>query len=71
MPKICRKISPRSSVPASSSFWKSPWAIMAIALYGEASGDVRRSDMFRSKYAKDDAPTFVEFTFSYRSVLSA
>ena len=39
---------------------------IAFALYGEASGDVRRSDMFRSKYAKDDAPTFVEFTFSYR-----
>lgn len=39
---------------------------IAFALYGEASGDVRRSDMFRSKYAGDDAPTFVEFTFSYR-----
>ena len=39
---------------------------IAFALYGEASGDVRRSDMFRSKYAKDDAPTYVEFTFSYR-----
>ena len=39
---------------------------IAFALYGEASGDVRRSDMFRSKYAGDDVPTFVEFTFSYR-----
>lgn len=39
---------------------------IAFALYGEASGDVRRSDMFRSKYAKDETPTYVEFTFAYR-----
>lgn len=39
---------------------------IAFALYGEASGDVRKSDMFRSKYAKDGTPTYVEFTFSYR-----
>lgn len=39
---------------------------IAFALYGEASGDVRRADMFRSKYAKDDVPTFVIFTFDYR-----
>ena len=39
---------------------------IAFALYGEASGDVRRADMFRSKYAKDEAPTFVRFTFEYR-----
>lgn len=39
---------------------------IAFALYGEASGDVRRADMFRSKYARDDVPTFVIFTFDYR-----
>ncbi|MCI9141292.1 MAG: AAA family ATPase [Lachnospiraceae bacterium] len=39
---------------------------IAFALYGEASGDVRKSDMFRSKYAGDEVPTFVEFTFMYR-----
>lgn len=38
---------------------------IAFALYGEASGDVRKSDMFRSKYAGDNTPTYVEFTFSY------
>ena len=39
---------------------------IAFALYGEASGDVRKADMFRSKYAKDEVPTFVQFTFDYR-----
>lgn len=39
---------------------------IAFALYGEASGDVRRADMFRSKYAKEDVPTYVVFTFDYR-----
>ena len=39
---------------------------IAFALYGEASGDVRKSDMFRSKYAREDVPTYVEFTFLYR-----
>ncbi len=39
---------------------------IAYALYGEASGDVRRADMFRSKYAQDDVPTYVAFTFDYR-----
>lgn len=39
---------------------------IVFALYGEASGDVRRADMFRSKYAKDDVPTFVLFTFDHR-----
>ena len=34
---------------------------IVFALYGEASGDVRKSDMFRSKYARDDVPTFVHF----------
>ena len=39
---------------------------IAFALYGEASGDVRKSDMFRSKYAKDTVPTYVKYTFDYR-----
>ena len=39
---------------------------IAFALYGEASGEVRRADMFRSKYAKEDVPTLVTFTFDYR-----
>ena len=36
---------------------------IVFALYGEASGDVRKPDMFRSKYAGDDIRTYVEFTF--------
>ncbi len=39
---------------------------IAYALYGEASGDVRKADMFRSKYAKKDVPTYVEYTFDYQ-----
>lgn len=39
---------------------------IAFALYGEASGGVRRADMFRSKYAKDDVPTYIKFIFDYR-----
>lgn len=39
---------------------------ITFALYGEASGDVRETGMFRSKYAKDDTPTFVELTFTYQ-----
>ena len=38
---------------------------IAFALYGEASGDVRKADMFRSKYAKADVPTYVELVFLY------
>lgn len=38
---------------------------ITYALYGEASGEVRDANMFRSKYALDDVPTFVEFTFAY------
>ena len=38
---------------------------VAYALYGEASGEVRKADMFRSKYAKDEIPTYVEFLFDY------
>lgn len=40
---------------------------IVFALYGEASGEVRRADMFRSKYAPEDVPTFVEFVFAYRN----
>ena len=39
---------------------------IAFALYGEASGYVRQPDMFRSKYARDEVPTYVELTFAYR-----
>lgn len=39
---------------------------IVFALYGEASGDVRKADMFRSKYAQSNVPTYVEFTFEYR-----
>ena len=39
---------------------------ITFALYGRASGEVRESAMFRSKYAKDSAETFVELVFSYQ-----
>ena len=39
---------------------------IAFALYGEASGNVREAGMFRSKYAGEEAPTFVELEFVYR-----
>lgn len=32
---------------------------IVFALYGEASGSVRETSMFRSKYAKDEDPTYV------------
>lgn len=38
---------------------------VAYALYGEASGDSREAGMFRSKYASEDTPTYVELTFQY------
>lgn len=37
---------------------------ISFALYGEASGGVREAGMFRSKYASEQTPTFVELTFS-------
>ncbi len=39
---------------------------ITFALYGEASGDVRDADMFRSKYAAPETPTEVCLTFHYR-----
>lgn len=39
---------------------------ITFALYGEASGEVRDSAMFRSKYAKEDVPTFVKLSFLYK-----
>ena len=39
---------------------------ITFALYGQASGQVRDSAMFRSKYADIETETFVEFVFSYQ-----
>ncbi len=38
---------------------------IAFALYGEASGQVREAGMFRSKYAGEKTPTYIELIFSY------
>lgn len=38
---------------------------IAFALYGGASGQIRKSSMFRSKYAKATDDTFVRLTFQY------
>ncbi len=38
---------------------------ISFALFGEASGQVRDAAMFRSKYASDEIPTFVELTFLF------
>ncbi|MBQ9886759.1 MAG: SMC family ATPase [Lachnospiraceae bacterium] len=38
---------------------------ITFALFGEASGDVRKATSFRSKYASADTPTFVELIFEY------
>lgn len=38
---------------------------ITFALFGEASGDGREAGMLRSKYAKADAPTYVELRFCY------
>lgn len=39
---------------------------IVFALYGEASGNVRESSMFRSKYAKDEDSTYVRLRFLFR-----
>ena len=39
---------------------------ITFALYGEASGNMRLPDMFRSKYADTSTPTFVEMEFLYQ-----
>jgi len=39
---------------------------ITYALYDEASGANRTTNSFRSKYAAEDTPTFVELTFRYR-----
>ena len=36
------------------------------ALYGEASGETRKADMLRSKYAEPSVPTFAELVFECR-----
>ena len=42
---------------------------IVFVLYGEASGDNRDTSMFRSKYANDETPTYVEMEFMYRNKL--
>ena len=37
---------------------------ITFALYGEASGNVREAGMFRSKYAREDMPTYVKLDFA-------
>ncbi len=39
---------------------------IVFALYGRASGENRMPEMFRSKYADPQTPTFVDLTFLYR-----
>lgn len=39
---------------------------IVYALYGEASGSARETSMFRSKYARADAETYVTLRFFYR-----
>lgn len=40
---------------------------ICYALYGEASGDTRKADMLRSKYADPSTPTFAELEFECRN----
>lgn len=40
---------------------------IVFALFDAASGDSRKSYMFRSKYADADTPTYVELTFRYNN----
>lgn len=40
---------------------------ITYALYGEASGNMRQPDMFRSKYAQADISTYVELEFLYQN----
>ena len=39
---------------------------ITYALFNVASGTIRDASMFRSNYANDDTPTFVELTFEYK-----
>ena len=39
---------------------------ITFALFGEPSGDNRKADMLRSKYASDNIPTYVELEFTYK-----
>ena len=42
---------------------------ISFALYGETSSDSRDGTMMRSQYAKEDAETYVELTFSDKGQL--
>ena len=42
---------------------------ITFALYGEASGSNRESNMLRSKYAKAQTPTYVQLEFLYKGKL--
>lgn len=39
---------------------------ITFALFGEASGDTRKADMLRSKYAEPSQPTYVALTFAHK-----